>query len=341
MRCLILLTIVITVISCHRESEQKFRIPAEWEPQDAVWLSWDDRRASNNQVITQIIKNLEGTVPLKVVFPSDSSRQVALQIMDSLQVDSSAFESFIYPGATSWIRDYGAVFAIDSTQELAVVDFKWNQYGQIDWVYERWPAYFEGAGLDSIKSVVAHAPISKIDSLMGISTGAIHHKIDITLEGGSFEYNGNGVLIQSEAVTLQRNPGKTKEEIEAAYQAFGIEKVIWLPQGVVEDEHFEMLIDNKYMVGGTGGHTDEFVRFANENTILLAWIEEDEIEEHPLNRENYDRMSKNYEILKKATNIYGEPFQIIKVPLPRPIETAITVVAERGPMDRKEKNSYH
>jgi agmatine deiminase len=48
-------------------------------------------------------------------------------------------------------------------------------------------------------------------------------------------------------------------------------------------------------------------------------------------------MSKNYEILKKATNINGEPFQIIKVPLPRPIETAITVVAERGPMDRKEK----
>lgn len=98
MRCLILLTIVITVISCHRESEQKFRIPAEWEPQDAVWLSWDDRRASNNQVITQIIKNLEGTVPLKVVFPSDSSRQVALQIMDSLQVDSSAFEYFYLSG---------------------------------------------------------------------------------------------------------------------------------------------------------------------------------------------------------------------------------------------------
>lgn len=169
---------------------------------------------------------------------------------------------------------------------------------------------------------------------MGISTNAMHYKIDLALEGGAFEYNGKGVLIQTEAVTLQRNPDKTKEEIEAAYREFGIEKVIWLPKGVVEDEHFEMLIENKYMVGGTGGHTDEFVRFADENTILLAWMEEDEIEEHPLNRINFERMSQNYEILKSATNMDGEPFRINKMPLPRPIETPFVVVAEREAGDR-------
>lgn len=81
--------VILIAISCQPEAEPKFRIPAEWEPHEAVWLSWDDRRPSNNPVVIEIIKNLVDTVAVKVAFPSDSSRQKAFQIMDSLQLDSS------------------------------------------------------------------------------------------------------------------------------------------------------------------------------------------------------------------------------------------------------------
>ena len=76
---------------------------------------------------------------------------------------------------------------------------------------------------------------------------------------------------------------------------------------------------------GTGGHDDEFVRFADTNTILLAWVNENEISKHPFNKINYERMSENLRILEQAKDQDGKPFKIIKVPLPDPIERKIVV----------------
>lgn len=120
---------------------------------------------------------------------------------------------------------------------------------------------------------------------MGVITGAQHVKSKLIIEGGSIESNGKGVLIQNEAVTLQRNPGWTKEEIEAEYKrVLGVTKVIWMKKGLADDGQMWHLHERKYVTMGTGGHTDEFVRFANANTILLAWIDEAERDQHPLNR---------------------------------------------------------
>jgi agmatine deiminase len=68
---------------------------------------------------------------------------------------------------------------------------------------------------------------------------------------------------------------------------------------------------------GTGGSTDEFMRFADPKTILLAWIPEEERNLNPITRLNFQRMSKNYEILKSSRNERGEEFKILKVPLPK------------------------
>lgn len=330
MRVLLLMLFAILIIGCSSKQEEKFRIPAEWEEHQAVWVGWSDNDDENNMVVANIIKELLPNVQVKVAFANDSLKTVAYSLLDSIGVDTSIIKSHVYPGTNVWIRDFGAVFAIDSTQQLAMLDFNWNKYGQPDWRKKQWPEYFESK-YDSIKLAAENSTTSRVDSLMGVTTSAVYNKIDMFLEGGSFEYNGNGVLIQTEAVTLQRNPGKTKAQLESEFKRFGVEKVIWLPQGVIEDEHFKKLIDNKYVVGGTGGHTDEYVRFVNENTILLAWVEQDEIDEHPLNQYNYDRMSTNLKILQSSTNIEGKPFNIIKAPMPRPIETSFTIVDKWGP----------
>ena len=330
MRTLTFILIVISIIGCTSEPKQKFRIPAEWEEHEAVWVGWIVNGEKKDTTLTEIIRELQSRVNVKMPFPSDSLKNSAYLFLDSLGVDTSSIQGFIFKGVNEWARDYGAVFAIDTNHQLAVVDFRWNQYGSADWGKKRYPEWYENK-YDSIKSARENADISRADSLMGVVTGSKNYKIDIKLEGGSFEYNGNGVLIQCEAVTLQRNPEKSKEEVEAEFKRFGIEKVIWLPYGVIEDEHFRKLVNNQYLVGGTGGHTDEFVRFTNENTVLLAWVNEDEIDEHPLNKKNYERMSKNYEILKNATDINGNPFNVIKMPMPRPIETPLTIVEKWSP----------
>ena len=63
-------------------------------------------------------------------------------------------------------------------------------------------------------------------------------------------------------------------------------------------------------------NTDEFVRFANATTILLAWVDEKEKDLNAINKMNYERMNENYNILKNAKDQDGKPFHIIKVPLP-------------------------
>ena len=326
----LLFSTLLAFLGCAQKEEQKFRIPAEWEEHEAVWIGWDDYDINKSATLSNVIKEVQAHVPVKVAYSNDSIKRASLKFLDSLQVDTAAITASILKGANEWARDYGAIFAIDSNHHLAMLDFEWNSYGSLAWEEEQWPDWVANK-YDSLEYAYEHSDRSRVDSLMGVLTKANQYKIPIKLEGGSFEYNGNGVLIQCEAVTLQRNPGKTKEEIETEFKRFGIEKVIWLPQGVIEDEHIAQLIDNQYMVGGTGGHTDEFVRFVDEHTILLAWLNEDEIDDHPLNQENYDRMSRNYEILKNARDTEGQAFKIIKMPMPRPVETALTVVEKWSP----------
>ncbi|MCX6282703.1 MAG: agmatine deiminase family protein, partial [Bacteroidetes bacterium] len=71
-----------------------------------------------------------------------------------------------------------------------------------------------------------------------------------------------------------------------------------------------------YIDVGIEGHTDEFVRFSGPNTILLAWVDENEKDLNPVNRMNYDRLNENFNILQMATDQDGRTFTIVKVPLP-------------------------
>ena len=111
----------------------------------------------------------------------------------------------------------------------------------------------------------------------------------------------------------------TKAQIEADFKkCCGIEKVIWLPAGVADDPHNFNRIHENIFGFGTGGHTDEFVRFADENTILLSWVSAEEKDDHPIHRLNYDILNANYQILSEALNLDGKKFNIIKVPHPDP-----------------------
>lgn len=59
-----------------------------------------------------------------------------------------------------------------------------------------------------------------------------------------------------------RNPGMSKQEVEAELgRALGIEKVLWLPQGVYAD-------------WATNGHVDNFCCFVRPACVLLAWTDD-------------------------------------------------------------------
>lgn len=323
----ILLTIII--FSCKQEPQDPaaFYMPGEFEPHEAVWFgTWNMGEWANDykRVMSEVMKAIDTHVQIKMASPSDSIMQIAQKQLDSLGVDISKIQFFVMPGEAHWIRDHGATFVVNHQGDLGAVDFEWNGYGSLDWRVLRDSTILDS--LEIFREKTRTSDRAKVDSLMAVATDAKWIKGNLTIEGGSIEVNGKGVLIQCEAVTLQRNPGWTKEELEEEFKrTLGVKKVIWLPQGLAEDEHIVYFQLGKYAGVGTGGHTDEFVRFADARTILLAWVDESDVDKHPFNKINFERMSRNYEILKKEKDQDGKPFKIIKIPLPYHQERMIVV----------------
>jgi len=72
---------------------------------------------------------------------------------------------------------------------------------------------------------------------------------------------------------------------------------------------------NIYTATVTGGHIDEFCRFVDSNTILLAEVSAEERDSNSISRISYERLEENYKILCEATDQDGKPLRIIRVPV--------------------------
>jgi agmatine deiminase len=299
----------------------EFYLPAEFEEQEAVWMSSDDSSAFR-PVRAGIIRELLPYVRLNIVAQSESSLKECRDYLKSVYIDVSKINFQIMQGSEFWIRDHGATFMINKEGGMAAVDFGWSRYGYDKWLDE----YYQGdsAMIESVIKTLPFSETSKVDSLMGASLGVPIIKSWVNIEGGSLEVNGKGTLILNEPLTLGRNKGASKEQIEEEFKkVLNVKNVIWVQDGLAEDPLVAENIVDDYVAIGTGGHTDEYIRFADPNTILLAWVPEEEKDLNPINRINHERMKKNYEILLHSRDQDGRPFTIIKVPLPNPIVTRI------------------
>jgi agmatine deiminase len=101
--------------------------------------------------------------------------------------------------------------------------------------------------------------------------------------------------------------------------------VLWLPAGLAQDPLHRATVAGRYVGWGTGGHTDEFVRFADPRTVLLAWSDPAEARVHPVARLNAQRMRRNFEILARERDADGRPLRVLKVPLPRVVERPVVL----------------
>lgn len=314
-----------------RDNSGTFHMPAEWEPHEGVWLGWEkDTTAGFYPVIAEVITALKPHVTVKLAFDSDSLRQTALTRLVRLGVDTAGVRSYVMPGERYWIRDHGAAFLVNDRGQRGVADFGWDEYGVPAFLHQ----YHEG-NRDSVAAAWNRwkehiAATGRVDSLMAVAEGATILKTNVVHEGGAIEVNGRGTLILCEATVFQRNPTLSRATIEAEFKrVLGVTNIIWMKRGLADDPHyFYRRIKGEYVGSGTGGHTDEFVRFVNPNTLLLAWVDESEKDRDPLSRMNYERMNENLAILEKARDQDGKPFTIIKVPLPDLI--ARTIVAKEN-----------
>jgi agmatine deiminase len=185
----------------------------------------------------------------------------------------------------AWVRDTGPTFVTNGQGEVRGVDWTFNAWGGFDGgLYSPWNRD------DQVASKILEIERSKRYRTEGF-----------VLEGGSIHVDGEGTLITTEECLLNRNrnPHLSREEIEAVLsQHLAVDKVIWLPDGLFNDE--------------TDGHVDNFCCYVRPGEVLLAWTDD---ESNP----NYARCQAAMRVLQATKDAKGRELIVHKMPIPGPL----------------------
>lgn len=285
-------------------------LAADFDPVAAVWLS----HAPGHEAITRgLAEALRAQVRLRFLVPDAAAADaVRPWVRDPADI-------VVEPAATYFLRDI-AVFA----RGPGIVDLRASQYGAAAWCERRWPGAAERAAC-ALHARTRAAEHDALDRTLAQRMGWPLFSSPLALEGGALEVNGRGLLIANEELHRTRNPTLSRAEVERELRRLpGVAKVIWLPVGLAEDVHLRGTITGPFVAWGAGGHTDEFVRFADERTVLLAWPDED----HPVARLSRHRMQRNLAVLSTATDTEGRRLRVVKVPMPRIVQRRVVLSAE-------------
>jgi agmatine deiminase len=268
-------------------AELGFRMPAEWAPHQATWISWPHNPETWPGVLqraeasmAEAVRALAGgeTVRINVL---DAGHEAHVRRLLGPVADSPAVVFHHFPTNDAWCRDHGAIFVRDQAGRLAAVDCGFNAWGG---KYPPW----------ELDDAVAARMAEALD-LPRFEGGLV-------LEGGSIDVNGAGSLLTTEQCLLNenRNPELSREDIEARLELlFGVEQVLWLGDGIVGDD--------------TDGHVDDISRFVAEDTVLTV-VEPDVADP------NHAPLAENLARLREMRLPDGRPLEIIELPMPRPVE---------------------
>lgn len=184
----------------------------------------------------------------------------------------------------SWARDNAPIFVTNGDQ-LRMVDFRFNAWGgEVDGLYSN---YKDDDALSKNLAKIFGVERYYLDSFV--------------LEGGSIHVDGEGTCLVTKACLLSkgRNPDLNQLEIEETLKIYlGVSKVIWLDNGIYEDE--------------TNEHVDNMACFIRPGVVALAWT---------TNKDDpqYKYSSSAYKTLTNSTDAQGRKIKVVKVKLPQPL----------------------
>ena len=211
-------------------------MPAEWEPQSAVQLTWPHEATDWAPILPEITAVYEEMA-------REIKKREPLIIVDDI------------PHNDTWARDHGFITVEETsdlrpqTSDLILLDFCFNGWGE----------KFE-AGLDN--------QINKHLFDRGIVKGQYEPHLDFVLEGGSIESDGKGTVFTTTCCLMapHRNQPLTQQEIEARLKEYlGAERIVWINHGSLigddTDGHIDTLVricpdDTLLYTGGDDDHPD-------------------------------------------------------------------------------------
>ena len=264
-----------------------FRLPAEWEPQSAIWLSWPHNYATwpgqfrpIPHIYAEIVKQISRFEAVRINCAARLQPR-ARRLCAAADADMARVAFFDHPTNDAWCRDHGPIFVKnDRTGEVAVTD----------WAYNAWGGKYPPYDLDN-----------KIPPRIARKLGLHRFANGMILEGGSIDVNGSGLLLTSEQCLLNpnRNPHLGRAEIEQKLKDYlGVKAVLWVGDGIIGDD--------------TDGHIDDITRFYKTDGFITC-VEPDK------RSPNHQILGANLARLRSFRTPAGKKFDLVELPLPRPM----------------------
>ncbi|MGN1221017.1 MAG: agmatine/peptidylarginine deiminase [Candidatus Cryptobacteroides sp.] len=270
------------------------RLPAEWEMQDGVQLTWphcDTEWYELEKVLGcyvdiayQILRFEKLIIATRDIgeCKSDISRIAAQK---GLEIDLDRIAFYETPLNDTWARDHGGISVFGDNGEKYLYDFVFNGWGL------KFASNLDNRITRNIFDAGAFA-----EDVMGVDMRPY------VLEGGSIDSDGCGTMLTTTEClcSLNRNEYLSKEEIEEELcGAFGLKRILWLDHGTIIGDD-------------TDSHVDILARFCSPDTIAyMRCTDPDD--------PHYEPLAKMERQLKEFRTLDGKPYNLIPLPLPEPL----------------------
>ncbi len=266
----------------------KLYLPAEWEKQSAIQLTWPHKKTDWQEYLDDICNTYAEMADaitrhekLIVVSPEpDGVREFLSKKLSAKQLERISFHKC--PTNDTWARDHGFITLKDKedNSKNVLLDFKFNGWGE----------KFEA----SLDTKINRSLFDK----EAVNGKYIDHN-NFVLEGGSIESDGKGTVFTTSCCLLapHRNQPLTQDEIEHKLKDYlHAERIVWIDYGQLTGDD-------------TDGHIDTLVRTAPNDTLVYVGCDD-------ADDEQFNELRSMEEQLKGLRTIGGNPYRLLRLPMP-------------------------
>ncbi|MGT2930493.1 agmatine deiminase [Streptococcus dentasini] len=259
-----------------------FYMPAEYAPQDKVFMIWPERPDNwrnggkpAQKAFADVARAISRFTNMNVLVSAQQFQNCRRQLPPEITV-------YEVSSNDAWVRDCGPTFVIDGQGRRRAVDWAFNAWGGlVDGLYFPWDQ----------DDLVAQ----KICEIEGADS---YRTSDFILEGGSFHVDGEGTVLTTEMCLLSqgRNPQLTRAAIEKKLCDYlNCEKVLWLKDGIDPEE--------------TNGHIDDVACFIAPGEVACIYTDD-------VSSPFYEAAQDAYARLSKMTDAKGRRLKVHKLCCP-------------------------
>lgn len=262
------------------------RLPAEWEHQSGLMLTWPHPATDwppyleeAETVFTDIALHTGACQDVLITCHDAEHRSHVQSLLEKAAVDTARCRLHLAASNDSWVRDHGPITVIVDGAPV-LLDFTFNGWGN------KYPADKDNR-------------INRTLLAAGAFNSCPMHSLDFVLEGGSLESDGRGTLLTTSSCLLsaQRNSGYNEAGIEHFLKKhLYLERIIWLRHGHLQGDD-------------TDGHIDTLVRFADPHTLLY-------VDAGTPDNPNHASLEKMHRELSGLRRPDGRPYRLIALPCP-------------------------